>query len=111
MQERRSFNISSFLSHFRGCEASDPRDKIFALIPMAIRGSLEQEVVPLDVDYQMEIKDVYTNAAKWILTSSADLSLFSHIQDPSLTKISSLPTWVPDFSVSTRTISLSQLCP
>jgi hypothetical protein len=78
---------------------------------MAIRGSLGHGVVPLDVDYQMETTDVYTNAAKWILTSSADLSLFSHIQDPSLTKISSLPTWVPDFSVSTGTTSLSQLCP
>lgn len=111
MQERRNFNISSLLSHFRGCEALDPRDKIFALIPMAVRGSPGQEVVPLDVDYQMETRDVYINAAKWILTSSADLSLFSHIQDPSLSKISSLPTWVPDFSVSTGTTSLSQLCP
>jgi hypothetical protein len=88
----RPTSLFSVLTRFRGVGASDPRDHVFAFLNLA------SQTKDLKADYRAKVQSVFLGTAKMILTTG-DLSILSHIQDPSETKISGLPSWVPDFSV------------
>jgi hypothetical protein len=110
LEEPQPMSIGSLMSMFRSCKAMEPRDKVFALVRIANRRQSPPIEIPLVVDYRMETAEVYRRAAEWILLSSGDLSLLTHVQDPARTAILQLHSWVPDFSVSTGTSGLTQLC-
>jgi len=104
---KRPFSFLVLLSTFRSCAATDPRDKVFAFLDIALKGNsaAQDSMHQLKPNYLASVQDIYIAAAKFILQTSKTLSLLSHVQDPSLTKISGLPSWVPDFSVE-----LGRLC-
>lgn len=81
--------------------ATDPRDKVYAFIGLAdtktsVCGSPATTICP---DYELPVQDVYTRLMAQLLLAHRDLHMLSHVQDPSLTKLEGLPSWVPDFSV------------
>ena len=94
---------------FRYCEASDPRDMIYAFLGIAWQErppftTHPKAIVP---DYQKSVCEVYTKVAITMAQSYKDLRFLSHVQNASLTAIHSLPSWVPDYSVEPRPAPLS----
>lgn len=49
--------------------------------------------------YNMTVQEVYAETARVLLSSYRNLSLLSHVEDHSLTRIDGMPSWVPDLSV------------
>lgn len=81
--------------------ATDPRDKVFAFVGLADTktetcGAPATSVRP---DYELPVEDVYTRLMAQLLLAHGDLHLLSYVQDPSLTRLEGLPSWVPDHSV------------
>lgn len=90
--QRRPLYLLSALSNFRDLDATDPRDKIFAFLNLA------EDELGLIPDYYADVRDVFRKAAEAMIRKTWTLSVLSHVQDPSETKIKDLPSWVPDFS-------------
>jgi hypothetical protein len=90
------------LDTHRFSASTDPRDKIYAFLGLADRrmSPFRNQPKALSPNYHLSVQEVYTEAARVLLTSSGSLSLLSHVQDHSRTRISNLPSWVPDYSVA-----------
>lgn len=89
----RRIDIDSFvtlLEDTRGCHATDPRDKVFALLGLSM--------APLEPDYTLSLQAVYTGLAASLVTKNQelagrilDLASHGHVMP-------GLPSWVPDWS-------------
>ncbi|RSL53409.1 hypothetical protein CEP54_010391 [Fusarium duplospermum] len=85
----------------RVCLATDPRDKVFALLPLfsKVDGAGVKGFLP---DYSRSTKDTFVNLAKYLLRSSeVGFSLLYAIESQS--SLGELPSWVPDWSAIPRT--------
>ncbi|RYP91114.1 hypothetical protein DL770_002770 [Monosporascus sp. CRB-9-2] len=96
----------------RSSEATDPRDRIYALLGLLKPGSLEAESKDaITVDYRKPTSEVYTDAMAYIFAQEDGPYFLSgvflpgvsapapHIHGlPSTTRQPDLPSWVPDFS-------------
>ncbi|KIN02564.1 hypothetical protein OIDMADRAFT_160053 [Oidiodendron maius Zn] len=71
--------------------ASDPRDKIFALLGIAG----DAEVQGIFPDYRKACEDVYTDLARTLIQNGF-IELLSLCEFPK--KVDGLPSWVPDWS-------------
>lgn len=93
--------LSLMVDYTRSHLATDPRDKIYALLGMVNCG---ESPAP---DYGADIRTVFTEAARCMLSHFGDWRLynFSRLSHNSRT----LPSWVPDFSGFTGDQSIS-LC-
>ncbi|KAF2681084.1 hypothetical protein K458DRAFT_310422 [Lentithecium fluviatile CBS 122367] len=85
----------------RFSKSTDPRDKVYAFLGLADRNmapfrSQPNSLVP---NYNLSVQEVYLETARVLMTSYRNLSLLSHVEDPSQTRIPNLPSWVPDYSV------------
>lgn len=88
-------SLSLLLCVTRRFLASDPRDKVFALIGLASKIK-SQSINP---DYARPTVDVYRDITGYLITTEQSLTLLSTIEDISHRKPdSSLPSWVPDYS-------------
>ncbi|CAM1503162.1 Fc.00g079380.m01.CDS01 [Cosmosporella sp. VM-42] len=76
------------------CQASDPRDRILALIPLIYQKSTALENL---VDYSMSVEDIFE---KFLLLLLADVGLIglSLMRRPHSLE---MPSWVPDWSQHT----------
>lgn len=80
------------LLHGRQCEATDPRDRVFALIGLAG----DQARAALVPDYELAEPEVFWMATKYLITSRNSLDILSHC---GLGRTDSLlPSWVVDLS-------------
>lgn len=87
-------DLLSLLCKGRTCKATEPRDKVFALLPL-----LEDPKDIFQADYNKSTEIVFIETATW-LASNTGISFLSCVQgDSSL----SLPSWVPDWSIHFRT--------
>jgi hypothetical protein len=98
------------LQEYRYADCCDARDKIFAhfglsrlthLNSLRLLGS-EFSAVGIIPDYRMEVKELYRNLAYGIIATQGNLDTCS-VLGLSPTKISSLPSWVPDWSSTEAT--------
>ncbi|TQS33593.1 hypothetical protein Golomagni_06056, partial [Golovinomyces magnicellulatus] len=80
--------FEQLVSLCRGCKATDPRDKIYALLPMTSPDEFE-----LDADYTLEKKVMYRNTIMKLLDQGS-LGFLDWCQDPFGS--TGLPSWVPD---------------
>ncbi|KAK5464849.1 hypothetical protein LTS15_001412 [Exophiala xenobiotica] len=88
-------------------KVTDPRDKIFALVGLAKDVTdADWEVRP---DYASSVEDVYHRFALWNLAKRGDMRMLSYGKDPEFTSAYSLPSWVPDLSVSDQSRSPAML--
>ncbi|KAL8870566.1 MAG: hypothetical protein Q9174_003420 [Haloplaca sp. 1 TL-2023] len=91
-EDRRSMQDNLILA--ATAEASDPRDKIFALRSMS-RGTLVEALVP---NYHLSACEVFTNATRYIVTYDKCFPVL-HMAGIGWTKsLLDLPSWVPDDS-------------
>jgi hypothetical protein len=84
------------LIRFRRFGATNPRDKVYALLGIA--GELVRGKSRFDPAYEQSTEDVFTQAAVQILEDSDDLLLLAHAEGDAFRKHTALPSWVPDWS-------------
>jgi hypothetical protein len=104
-------DLLSLLDNSRACEASDPRDKVFALSGLATDAQREAG----NPDYSMPVDVVYTRFTNALIRSERTLNILGHCQaavrDPkswssftilssSLTPKRPLPSWTPDWTMN-----------
>jgi hypothetical protein len=83
--------LVDLLSATQTCAATDPRDKIFALLGMA----KEENGLQLPrADYSKSVADVFTEAAIYYIRATNSLGVLSLVRSPSQPALS----WVPDFA-------------
>jgi hypothetical protein len=80
------------LLRVRHCEATDPRDKIYALLPLLSNEGINPDIIP---DYGLSPTHIYTAVATYLL-NKIGLELLSAKQGRS--QLAGLPSWVPDWS-------------
>lgn len=87
--------LSDLLPTLRGSGATNPRDKLYSLIPISLDGA-----DLLDVDYSHTVEEVYTDAAISFMQKHKNLDILGHCtgtsreRDPAI----NLPSWVPDWT-------------
>ncbi|KAF5577137.1 heterokaryon incompatibility het-6 [Fusarium pseudocircinatum] len=114
--------LLKILEDTRTCGATDPRDKLYAVLPLLNRHheemreelegykerwdyneqelgdlAIRQQPLNVQVDYSHPVSRVYTDLAI-LLMDSVGLDMLSHVVKESA--IPGLPTWVPDWSVT-----------
>lgn len=96
-QIRQSYADDLFylLNRTRNFDATDPRDKLFALLGLTRGLSADLTVA----DYKRPVRDVFLELAETAITRSHSLDITSLGSSPSSTySTDGLPSWVPDFS-------------
>jgi hypothetical protein len=101
-------DMTELLQFFRFSSATDPHDKVYALLGLLPQSSSDdaERILP---DYAKDIETVYLEATWYQLRTRGDLSILGHVQDASKTNFSRLPSWVPDFSCKTILNPLSEI--
>jgi len=79
--------------------ATDPRDNIYALLPLVTDW---QQMVPIVPDYQESntISRLYTKTTADILRAGSNLDILCQPEEGGLDRRDDLPSWVPDFTLS-----------
>lgn len=89
--------LQRLLPRMRYCDVTDPKDKVFSLLGIA----LDAESLP-KLDYHMSKEQVYTKIAIWWIEFYGTLELLSHADDPEAseapTKVKPMASWIPDWS-------------
>jgi hypothetical protein len=98
-----------------GCdfEATDPRDKIYALLglareplvandPDAIYPHLDEDEIldPFVIDYNMSVSEVYQNLVKYFINRDLNLDIILFAAGIRNEASSGLPSWTPDWRTS-----------
>ncbi|KAI0534532.1 heterokaryon incompatibility protein-domain-containing protein [Xylaria digitata] len=82
---------------------SEPRDRIFGIL--GILPNVVRKGFP--VDYNMSVKDIYTNVVDFLLYTTERLDVICEsIHYPKQTSVNKLPSWVPDWSQNPETTAL-----
>ncbi|KAI0875752.1 hypothetical protein GGS24DRAFT_489096 [Hypoxylon argillaceum] len=99
-----SIELSPMIKTARECEAQDPRDYIFSMIPISTPSmclryhNAGPQPLPA-VDYSKSTQEVFTDAARYTVLERQDLLMWEGERPPCAKRIKGLPTWVPDFSI------------
>lgn len=93
----QQMELLDLLERFRYCEATDPRDKIYALLGLA------SDVQPdeITIDYTMPVQQLYIDIVKFFLSKHQTLDILGAIIQQKSELQHFLPSWVPDWSFST----------
>jgi hypothetical protein len=95
----RNFDILSLLNYFMPFKATDPRDKVYALLSLTTTDLTALDVHP---DYNKEVTACYIQISKSILSSYNNLDLFSTPR--TITELShTLPSWASNWSGEYKT--------
>ncbi|KAE9369160.1 HET-domain-containing protein [Stipitochalara longipes BDJ] len=86
-------DINALLSTFWVKQASDPKDRIYALIGLSSARNDSRFVV----DYSASVRQVYINVVRYILVSSKKLDIICSYMRGN--NEFDLPSWVPDWTV------------
>ena len=91
-------NLLWILSLFRGYQATDKRDIIFAALafcqPLFRHAGMDPPMTP---DYSMSIRDVFIQVTKILIQGLPTLTVLSLV-DENQRRLPDLPSWVPDFT-------------
>lgn len=82
----------------RECEATDPRDKVLAILGLC--SPTQQSILP-KLDYSQSPKTIFLNVAVTSILMFKSLNILSHAGSgySRASNCSSLPSWVPDWSL------------
>lgn len=87
----------SILSYSQSCKSTDPRDLVYGILGMLPKGLI-------DVDYSLEVKDVYHSFTKAVIEDGNNLSILYHYGLQR--NLPGLASWVPDFTLARSSCSL-----
>jgi hypothetical protein len=90
----KSYPLAELLRIFRGQQASDPRDKVYAFIGMASDGC------GIPIDYKCSKRAVYLRTTRMLRLHSSLLSVLLAVESPDrpIASRPELPSWVPDWT-------------
>ena len=91
-EETRGTRLTNVLGLYRRMKATDPRDKVYALLGIA-PSSDTSGIVP---DYSQSVASIYTGVAKYLIEKEGNLTIFTDVLGNS--GHMGLPSWVPDWS-------------
>ncbi|KAI8942848.1 hypothetical protein NX059_000888 [Plenodomus lindquistii] len=92
-QNKAQGSLYGLLQRFRDRKATDPRDKVYALLSLVVRTSDRPPILP---DYSLDEINVHMIAAVDSIYSTNSLSILNAV---GMTKYRfDLPTWVPDWN-------------
>jgi hypothetical protein len=90
-QNSAQFSLRSLLEMSHSFQATNPRDKIYAVLGLAS----DRAAIDVNVDYNCSVESLYTRVATSIMTTSSSLDiLYCNFGN----KRRNLPSWVPDWS-------------
>lgn len=87
--------MADLLPALRAREATNPRDKLYALIPVSLDGA-----DMLDVDYSLSVEEVYIDAAIKFIQKDKTLDILGHCMNFMAESTIQVPSWVPDWTVT-----------
>ncbi|KAI6086646.1 heterokaryon incompatibility protein-domain-containing protein [Hypoxylon rubiginosum] len=90
-------SLASLLNWGRSFDASDPLDRVYALIGMP---SFARKQYPKPVDYSNPKVELYTDIAAWCITSTESLRVLYYSQH--LEEAGEFPSWVPQWDRRAR---------
>jgi Heterokaryon incompatibility protein (HET) len=94
-----SSDLLTVLRETRAFGASDPRDKIYAVLGLASLGpTLLSAAQIIRQDYKLTSAEVFLDVASSFVRESDDLSFLTEVEDPQHREVTGIPSWVPDFS-------------
>jgi hypothetical protein len=81
-------------------QATDPRDKIFSILPMVNQMSDTSGYTRLSLkpDYQSSTVEIFTSAATSIIEATNHAGILCLVCDEPLRTVKDLPSWVPDWT-------------
>ena len=99
--------LRNVLEICRSFDATVPHDKIYAFLSIAEEALKEPRALPdrpIRIAYEKTADDVFTEVTGYLLASSRHImdrqsEVLWQVEDKAARKISTLPSWVPDFSV------------
>ncbi|KAK1750489.1 heterokaryon incompatibility protein-domain-containing protein [Echria macrotheca] len=93
---RGGVSLARLLPKFRYREATDPRDKVYALLPLVTEWYGAMPLVPA---YEKPVEEVYTETVGGLIRISASLDVLCRPPDlAEQLKLPSLPSWVIDLN-------------
>ncbi|KAI6083101.1 HET-domain-containing protein [Hypoxylon rubiginosum] len=101
----------SYLLSSAFLEATDPRDRVFALSAFVNAYGAKQGLRPiwLRADYTLQTTEVMLRTAQVLLWKTRSLDMFSYVSDLSCRADSELPSWMPHFHLSGAVASVESL--
>ena len=90
-QKAEDLRLSDLLFRTCGRNASDPRDKVYALYGLV----QDHQKVPLEISYAMSVEDVYRSTVRFCIQNERTLSILTYVSANG--SQSDLPSWVPDW--------------
>jgi Heterokaryon incompatibility protein (HET) len=94
LKEEKSLPLSILLQTTHAFKATNPRDKLFALMGISDPASYG----PVQIDYAKDVSSLYREAARYILMQERNLSLLHNTGIGSSRNLMDLPSWAPDWS-------------
>jgi hypothetical protein len=99
--------LVSLLQQFRNREASDSRDKVYALLSLLPNEVVQTKIQP---DYIISVAEVFQNSALIIIQHSQSLSIIAGDLGVQQKYRQDLPSWTPDWSApASSTVNYSGL--
>jgi hypothetical protein len=86
-------------SSFRSYDASDPRDKVYALLNViAFRCKKKPSDLPILPDYNRQLPEVLLEATRYCLSFHGDLRFFWYIENEQHRRLAECPSWTIDLA-------------
>jgi hypothetical protein len=97
-QNRVYESIVEALSHCRGLEATDPRDRVYALVSLI----KDYKKGDIDINYGLSVAQVYCNVVELALRKPNPLNFLTDATLCNRNPAYGLPTWLPDWSFTLK---------
>ena len=108
----KEYSLLELASKARSAEATDPRDRVFALLGLAkdtkgLRSNYSENPATLQIDYRSSVKSVCIGVAGAIILSDELQEVLAEARHRYLSS-QELPSWVPDWRVQKRGNDISE---
>lgn len=99
--------LLQLLLRHRTFAATDPRDKVYALLGLTTTASYQGRHLHIAADYNTNIsaEEVFNSTAQRIIKTCQNLDIFS-VPRATSSALGKLPSWVPDWTAQEQTTSL-----
>jgi hypothetical protein len=105
IQDNTPYRIVPLLKMLRTCLATNPLDKIFAICGLA--ADVGRNGINIPIDYSLNPSELYRKFAVAVLKRDCNLDLLQLPRASHFSRLSDLPSWVPDWSITGEYIPLN----